>query len=156
MDSVSPDRRSEIMSKVSGKHTAPELNVRRLLHSLGYRFRLHRKDLPGRPDIVLPKHRAVIFVHGCFWHRHVGCPNTRTPKSNVDFWERKFHDNLQRDKRVESKLDAAGWRSWVIWECECRDVEALTRRILEYLGKPRRNDLPRIVHGSWRPSTRDR
>lgn len=133
MDSVSKERRSEIMGLVKARNTRPELFVRRLIHRLGYRFRLHRADLPGRPDIVLPKHRIVVFVHGCFWHRHPGCPNTRTPKSRVEFWEAKFLGNIQRDELARRELVEAGWRVLVIWECELANVEGLTQRIEAFI-----------------------
>ena len=134
MDSVSKERRSEIMGLVKAKNTKPELFVRRLLHRLGFRFRLHRVDLPGKPDIVLPRHRVVVFVHGCFWHRHPGCPATRTPKTRVEFWEAKFVGNIRRDEEARSKLVEAGWRVLVIWECELADVESLTGRLRAFMG----------------------
>jgi DNA mismatch endonuclease (patch repair protein) len=133
MDTVSPERRSEIMSRVSGKNTRPEITVRRLLHGMGFRFRLHRRDLPGNPDIVLPRWRAVILVHGCYWHRHEGCPNTRIPKSRVDFWSAKFDENVRRDKVVREELTSLGWRVLVIWECELKDLGALGERIDRFL-----------------------
>jgi DNA mismatch endonuclease (patch repair protein) len=140
MDSVSPKRRSEIMSRVTGKNTRPEIVVRKLLHGLGYRFRLHRKDLPGRPDVVLPKWRTVVFIHGCFWHRHVGCPNTRTPKSRIEFWTSKFEENIQRDRITRERLEALGWRVLVIWECELGDVASLTERIRRFIESEGRCD----------------
>lgn len=109
------------MSSVKGKNTKPERVVRSLLHRSGFRFRLHRKDLPGCPDIVLPKYKTVIFVHGCFWHRHSGCPRTTTPKTNVDSWEKKFADNVARDERNRTALEELGWKVIVIWECEIKD-----------------------------------
>lgn len=110
------------------KDTKPEILVRKLLHALGYRFRLCRKDLPGKPDIVLPKYRTVIFVHGCFWHQHAGCKAASRPSTNVEFWEKKFARNRERDARVEAELAALGWRVIVIWECEVKRV--LTTRII--------------------------
>lgn len=106
------------------KDTKPEILVRKLLHALGYRFRLCRKDLPGKPDIVLPKYRTVIFVHGCFWHQHAGCKAASRPSTNVEFWEKKFARNRERDARVEAELAALGWRVIVIWECEVKRVLA--------------------------------
>lgn len=106
------------------KDTKPEILVRKLLHGLGYRFRLCRKDLPGKPDIVLPKYRTVIFVHGCFWHQHAGCKAASRPSTNVEFWEKKFARNRERDARVEAELAALGWRVIVIWECEVKRVLA--------------------------------
>ena len=106
------------MSRIRSKDTAPEVALRRALHALGFRFRIHRKDLPGKPDIVLPRHRVVIFVHGCFWHRHAGCRIATTPKSNTEFWVEKFERNVARDARSIDLLKAQGWRVIVAWECE--------------------------------------
>ncbi len=117
------------MSRIRGKDTKPELRVRSQLHRMGYRFRLHRKDLPGRPDIVLPKYDTVIFVHGCFWHRHKGCRACYTPKTRVEFWETKFEQNVRRDRRNEAALRKRGWRIIRIWECETESFEALARLI---------------------------
>jgi DNA mismatch endonuclease, patch repair protein len=117
------------MSRIRGKDTKPELRVRSQLHRMGYRFRLHRKDLPGRPDIVLPKYDTVIFVHGCFWHRHKGCRFAYTPKTRVEFWETKFEQNVRRDRRNEAALRKRGWRIIRIWECETESFEALARLI---------------------------
>lgn len=116
-DIMSPEQRSERMSRIRGRDTHPELALRRLLHAAGFRYRLHQ-SLPGRPDLVLPKYRAIIFVHGCFWHRHAGCRVANTPKSNVDFWTGKFARNVARDATVESTLRQSGWRVLVVWECE--------------------------------------
>lgn len=129
-ESVSP-LRSRNMAAIRGKDTAPEVAVRRMLHGMGLRFRLHRKDLPGRPDIVLPKHRVAVFVHGCFWHRHEGCPFTTTPKTRQEFWLAKFDTNVARDKRNQAELERMGWRVQVVWECELREPETLRRRIAE-------------------------
>lgn len=125
--------RSEIMRRVPQKNTTPEMAVRRALHALGFRFRLHRRDLPGRPDIVLPAYRTCIFVHGCFWHRHEGCRLTTMPSSNVEFWRSKFDANVRRDSAVIQSLQAIGWRCAVVWECETRDrarLEQLLRMLL--------------------------
>jgi DNA mismatch endonuclease, patch repair protein len=113
------------MSRIRGANTKPEIRVRSMLHQMGYRFRLHRKDLPGKPDIVLPKYETVIFVHGCFWHRHPNCPFAYTPKSRVDFWKKKFARNVERHVEVEAELAAHGWRVVVVWECETKDEEKL-------------------------------
>ncbi len=110
MDTVSKSKRSQIMGKVRGKDTKPEKAVRSLLHKAGYRFRLHTKHLPGSPDICMPKYQTVIFVHGCFWHRHKGCKKTTTPKSNKVYWKKKFAENIQRDKRTEQELGNMGWK----------------------------------------------
>ena len=118
VDRLSPEHRSWNMSRIRGRNTQPELAVRSALHRAGYRFRLHRKDLPGRPDIVLPKHRTVVFVHGCFWHRHPGCRFAYTPKSRVAFWQKKFDDNVARDRRNVRALRALGWRVITVWECQ--------------------------------------
>ena len=112
------EQRSRNMSAIKSKNTKPEIAVRKLLHSMGYRFRLHRKDLPGSPDIVLPKYKTVIFVHGCFWHRHENCKYASTPKTRKEFWENKFKLNLRRDSEVQEKIKSIGWQSVVIWECE--------------------------------------
>ena len=129
VDRVSEERRSWNMSRIRARNTKPEIAVRKLLHSMGYRFRLHRKELPGSPDIVLPKFRTAIFVHGCYWHRHPDCRFAYTPKSRVDFWTRKFDENVARDRRVISDLSAAGWRVLIVWECEVRDLIALRARL---------------------------
>lgn len=117
-DIVDKATRSRMMSAIKGKDTKPEMMVRRFLHACGFRFRLHRKDLPGKPDIVLPKYKVVIFVHGCFWHRHKGCPKATTPATNVDRWKTKFDDNVARDARNQAALREAGWDVIVVWECE--------------------------------------
>ena len=113
------------MSRIGCKDTKPELKVRKVLHTLGYRFRLHRQDLPGRPDIVLPKWKTAIFVHGCYWHRHPGCKDASTPKTNIEFWQKKFLANKIRDERVSNELRSLGWKVIVIWECETKSSEKL-------------------------------
>ena len=128
-------KRSEIMSRIRGRDTEPEMIVRRIAHGLGFRFRLHRRDLPGSPDLLFPRYRAVIMVHGCFWHRHPGCKYASSPKTRVRFWEDKFEGNVVRDRRNEEALHELGWRVMVIWECETRDREAVAERIVEYLGE---------------------
>ena len=120
------------MQSVKGKDTAPEMAVRSLLHRLGYRFRLHRRDLPGTPDIVLPGRRAAIFVHGCFWHGH-GCSIGRLPKSKLDYWQPKIEANRARDVRKRVELEAAGWRVAEVWQCELKDVELLGARLRAFL-----------------------
>lgn len=117
--------RSRIMRAVGQKHTAPEMAVRRILHGLGYRFRVQRRDLPGSPDIVLPKYKTAIFVHGCFWHRHPGCKKATTPKTRVPFWTEKFERNVLRDRQKEAALREMGWQILVVWECESKDVATL-------------------------------
>lgn len=134
MDSLTPEKRSWNMSRIRGKDTKPELAVRSLLHRRGYRFRLSEKTLPGKPDIVLPKYRAAILVHGCFWHRHSGCKYAYTPKSRLDFWNRKFEENIARDENNLSRLHQAGWLPIVIWECEIkRNPDAMLDKISRIL-----------------------
>lgn len=119
-DIVDRETRSRMMAGIRGADTRPEIALRRALHRMGFRYRLQPLDLPGRPDLVFPKYRAVVFVHGCFWHRHPGCPYAYEPKSNVDFWQRKFRENAERDRRVIGKLRNRGWRVAVVWECAVR------------------------------------
>ena len=121
MDTLTSEKRSWNMSRIRGANTKPELAVRSMLHRMGYRFRISNKTLPGRPDIVLPKYRAVIFVHGCFWHRHQGCKYAYTPKSRLDFWGQKFEGNVMRDKNNLSLLKKTGWLPIVVWECEIKN-----------------------------------
>jgi DNA mismatch endonuclease, patch repair protein len=124
-DIVDALTRSRMMAAIGPKDTAPEMRVRRYLHALGLRFRIHDRRLPGKPDIVLPSLRAIIFVHGCFWHRHQGCRYATSPSSNIDFWERKFRRNVERDAAKTAALRAEGWRVHVVWECETQDELAL-------------------------------
>lgn len=131
MDTRSPEQRSHIMRSVGSRNTGPELIVRSLLHRMGFRFSLHRKDLPGRPDIVLPKHRAVIFVHGCFWHGH-GCAKGRLPKSRLDFWGPKIERNRNRDTESVKMLRAEGWRVLTIWQCQTKDTDRLQKQLTNF------------------------
>ena len=117
------------MSRVASRHTKPEMTVRRAAHALGLRFRLHRKDLPGTPDLVFPRYRVALFVHGCFWHRHDGCRLASTPKSRTDFWKAKFATNVARDGRTAAALMAAGWRTIIVWECDTRRPDELARSL---------------------------
>ncbi len=133
MDILTLEQRSSLMSRIRGKDTGPEIKVRRLVHALGFRFRLHRHDLPGSPDLVFPSHRKVIFVHGCYWHRHQGCQYAYSPKSNVTFWQSKFKANVARDQCVITMLEALGWKVLVIWECETRIAEVLRTRLIAFL-----------------------
>lgn len=135
VDSLSPRQRSERMGRVKAKHTKPELLVRRLVHALGYRFRLHRSDLPGTPDLVFPGRRAVILVHGCFWHRHPdpNCGLARMPKSRQEFWGPKLAANYERDLLNQAALESLGWRYLVLWECELRDSHSLENKIRTFL-----------------------
>jgi DNA mismatch endonuclease, patch repair protein len=135
VDTLTPAERSERMSRIRSQNTKPELWVRRLLHAAGFRFRLHRKDLPGRPDLVLPKYRAVVFVQGCFWHAH-HCQKGRIPGTRGDFWKAKFEGNKERDARNTRALRAAGWRVFTIWECELAkptDRERTVERLIQKL-----------------------
>jgi len=134
MDIVTPEKRSAMMAGIRGKDTSPELRVRRAAHALGYRFRLHRRNLPGSPDLVFPRLGKVILVHGCYWHRHPGCRFAYTPKSNTEFWARKFAGNVERDRRTLSDLQRLGWDPLVIWECETYDLAELRGRLDSYLG----------------------
>lgn len=129
VDRLTPERRSWLMSRVKGKDTSPELRVRRAAHALGLRFRLHRRDLPGKPDLVFPKFRVAMFVHGCFWHRHEGCSKASVPKSRVEFWKMKFDTNVVRDAKNAAELRTRGWRVANIWECETKDAAALDRAL---------------------------
>ncbi|MGH2346387.1 MAG: very short patch repair endonuclease, partial [Chloroflexota bacterium] len=124
-DTFTAEQRRLVMSHVKGRDTKPEVKVRKLLHGLGYRFRLHRKDLPGKPDIVLPKYRSVVLVHGCFWHGHPGCPRSSRPSTNVEFWNRKIDGNMARDQAAYGELARLGWAVLVVWECETRDPDVL-------------------------------
>lgn len=123
-DRLTAEQRSKNMSCIRGKDTKPEMLVRRCLHSLGFRFRLHRRDLPGCPDVVLPRWRAVIFVHGCFWHRH-GCRNSRLPATRTEFWKAKLGRNAERDSEAGARLKASGWRVFVVWECALKGPDRL-------------------------------
>jgi DNA mismatch endonuclease (patch repair protein) len=129
MDKISPEARSENMRRVRGRNTKPELAVRRILHASGYRFRLHRNDLAGRPDIFLPRFKTVVFVHGCFWHGHRGCKRATIPTSRSGFWVDKIDGNRNRDERNVRQLELSGYRVVTVWQCELRDPEAIIRRV---------------------------
>jgi len=133
-DTLTPEQRSKLMSRIRGRDTSPEMTIRRLVHSMGYRYRLHRRDLPGTPDLVFGPRRKVIFVHGCFWHLHQGCPLARRPKSRTDYWWPKLEANRQRDKRNQQALEDLGWKVLVIWECEIKKGVSLAERIQDFLG----------------------
>jgi len=137
MDRISREKRAWNMSRIRGKNTRPELIVRSLLHKNGYRFRVHYKFLPGSPDIVLPKYRAAIFVHGCFWHQHRGCQYQYRPKSNTDFWNHKLDQNIKRDNETRMALEDLGWNVIVVWECETDDSSCLLSKIQEILTRKR-------------------
>ena len=132
-DRLSPERRSYLMSRVRAKDTTPELRVRKSAHAMGYRFRLHRRDLPGKPDLVFPRLGKIIFVHGCFWHRHEGCRFATNPKSRTKFWSAKFERNVERDCLVQAELRALGWDVLVVWECETREPVRLENVLSEFL-----------------------
>ncbi|MCY3879284.1 MAG: very short patch repair endonuclease [Rhodobacteraceae bacterium] len=127
------EERSRNMRAIKGRDTKPEMRVRRLLHSMGYRYRLHRKDLPGKPDIVFGPRRKVIFVHGCFWHGHSCKAGQRIPKTNTEFWSNKIEANIERDRRQLEALSQAGWTALMLWECELRDADALRDRLTAFL-----------------------
>lgn len=134
-DVHTPEQRHRNMAAIRGKNTKPEMRVRSLIHSLGYRFRLHRKDLHGKPDIVLPKYRSAIFVHGCFWHSH-NCPYGRViPATRRKFWAMKRNDTIERDKRNRRELKAAGWKVLTIWECEIKNSKRTGKRIIRFLNR---------------------
>lgn len=136
MDKISPERRSANMARIKGKNTKPEMVVRSLVHSLGYRYRLHRRDLPGKPDLVFESRKAVIFVHGCFWHQHADpqCRNAVLPKTRVEFWRAKLGRNAERDAENLQALERLGYRVLVIWECEIREPEILVDVLVTFLG----------------------
>lgn len=129
MDVLTPEQRSRNMSRIRSTDTKPEKRVRSLLHGMGYRFRLHVKTLPGSPDIVLPKYRTVVFVHGCFWHRHAGCKYASVPATRQEFWTAKFAENQARDRRVAELLRGEGWRVLIVWQCELRDMPTLAAHL---------------------------
>ena len=132
-DRLTQAQRSENMRRIRSTDSRPEMVVRRLLHGLGYRYRLHVRSLPGKPDLVFGPRRAIIFIHGCFWHRHPGCPNTSTPASRTEFWLTKFAQNQARDERTVDTLLKLGWRVEVVWECEVRSKMHLTKRLTTFL-----------------------
>jgi len=132
LDPLSKEERSERMSKIRSHNTKPEISVRRLVYGLGYRYRLHAKELPGHPDLVFRPKRKVIFVHGCYWHQH-GCGHYRMPKSRTEYWLPKLAKNIERDKHNINQLERDGWKVLVIWECEIKEVDQLTRKIQEFL-----------------------
>lgn len=151
MDVVDSATRSRMMSGIRSKDTKPEMTVRRYLHGRGFRYRLHAKDLPGSPDLVLPKYRVAILVHGCFWHRHPGCRFATTPASNIEKWNTKFQMNVDRDARKLTSLQAAGWRVIVVWECELRRdplerLQRLASEISENAAPAPGNNLRAVIH----------
>jgi len=131
------EERSALMRRVRGKDTKPEMRLRKALHAAGVRFRLHDRRLPGRPDLVLPGRRLAVFVHGCFWHRHAGCPRTTTPKANSAYWAQKFAENIERDARKTDQLRQSGWNVRVVWECEILDNATLDEIVREIAATPK-------------------
>lgn len=147
-DKLSPEARSANMARIRDRDTGPEIVFRRALHAAGYRFQLHRSDLAGKPDIVLPKYRTAVFVHGCYWHRHEGCRNATTPGTRTDFWQEKFAANIERDARNVAALKAADWKVVVIWECEAEKPDRLAAVIRERLPVPAAGPAPPGTPGS--------
>ena len=139
MDTLTPPERSALMARIRSVDTKPELFVRRALHAQGYRYRLHGRGLPGRPDLVFKKRRCAVFVHGCFWHRH-GCKRTTSPKSRQAYWQGKFTQNVERDRRNIRQLAEDGWQVFIAWECEIDTDETLLERLTAFLGPPRTED----------------
>ena len=132
-DVFTPAKRSAIMARIKGENTQPEILVRKIIHSLGYRFRLHKKTLLGKPDIVLPRHEKVIFVHGCFWHGHPGCVRSALPATRKKFWRNKISGNVARDIRVRRSLIRQGWRVLVVWQCQTKNPARLSNRLEQFL-----------------------
>lgn len=140
MDNLTPSERSDVMSRVGTKNTRPEIQVRKLLYRLGYRYRLHDNGLPGRPDVVFAGRRKLVFVNGCFWHRHHCKLGIRMPKSRVKFWKGKFDATVRRDRANRRKLHSHGWSILTVWECQIKDARRLEQRLTAYLGPPRLGD----------------
>ena len=133
MDTVNPTKRSEIMARIKSKDTKPEILIRKMVHGMGFRFRLHVTSLPGRPDLAFRRMKKVIFVNGCFWHHHNGCKYARMPKSKLEFWIPKLTATTARDTRNIAALESAGWQTLTIWECELADIIAVKKKIMFYL-----------------------
>lgn len=133
-DIFSKEKRSKIMSQISYKDTKPELAVRKMLHMMGFRYRLHVSKLPGCPDIVLPKYKKIILVNGCFWHGHSGCKRSIRPQTNVEFWNKKIEGNISRDKKTIEELEKLGWDILVIWQCQTKRADCLQKMILDFIG----------------------
>jgi len=141
-DRLSEEHRSWNMSRIKSKNTSPELKVRKMLHSMGYRFRLHGKNLAGKPDIVMKKHKTAIFVHGCFWHRHKNCNDCTTPTANREFWRKKFESNVLRDSKTQKILRKLGWKVFVIWQCETKDQHKLKEKLSSLMDSIRKDLSP--------------
>ena len=142
MDSLTKEKRSWNMSRVRSQDTKPEIIVRSFLHRNGFRFRLHVKNLPGHPDIVLPKYKTIIEVRGCYWHRHAGCKKTTTPSTNAEFWQRKFSENVARDQRTEQELRKLGWNVIIVWECKLNNKNNLDEIVMQIRGESTTMDAP--------------
>ena|SRR3989339_884645 len=127
------EKRSWIMSRVKGRDTQPEVLARSLVHRMGFRFRIHRRELPGNPDIVLPRHKKLIFIHGCFWHGHTGCSRSKRPTTNKNFWNNKLNSNIKRDRKNYKELQRIGWKVLVVWGCETKSSELLLRKLERFL-----------------------
>lgn len=132
-DIFTDEKRSSIMRRITGRNTKPEIAVRSIVHRMGFRFRLHRNNLPGSPDLALSRHRKVIFVHGCFWHGHQGCVRSKRPTTNVEFWSNKLEKNSERDSRVRKQLHRLGWKVLIVWQCEIRKPEMLLKKLNKFL-----------------------
>lgn len=141
MDRLSPEKRSWLMSRVKAKGTGPELAVRRMLHALGYRYRLHSLQLPGKPDLSFPSRRKVVFVHGCFWHGHEGCRYAKLPLSRVEFWRKKIEKNKQRDEKNFAEMKMLGWGVHVVWQCQLKSGEKVLEDLQRFLGPPGRENV---------------
>lgn len=160
MDTLSPKKRAWVMSRVGSKNTKPELLIRTVLHRQGYRYKLNDKALPGKPDLTFPRHRLAVFIHGCFWHRHKNCRRATMPKSNQEFWQNKFTTNQRKDARAKRRLNAQGWRTLTVWECQImRDPQKAAARITRTLPPlppkktyplPSRGDLLKAADRKWR------
>jgi DNA mismatch endonuclease (patch repair protein) len=135
-DRLTKERRSWNMSHIRGKNTAPEMRVRSALHRLGFRFRIHERKLPGKPDVVLAKYKTVVFVHGCFWHQHRGCIDCSRPRSNANYWTQKLHGNVVRGRRHKAALKRLGWRVITVWECQTTDIKTLAGRLAKEIPNP--------------------
>ena len=145
VDKISGERRSENMRRIRSRGTRPEMVVRRLVHALGFRYRLHRRDLPGKPDLVFGPRRIVLFVHGCFWHQHE-CQDGRVPSSNRRYWQAKLARNVERDVQVRQELERLGWRVLIVWECETKNEEKLRDLIMSFLGQHPEPAVSRVGH----------
>lgn len=140
-DRISAKKRSHLMSRIKNRNTTPELTVRRALHRMGYRFRLHRKDLPGHPDITLPRFKKIIFVHGCFWHSH-DCPRGKRPATNQEFWDKKINRNIERDTKAQAALGEAGWDVLVLWDCQVKKPNLLTTLLSTFVNEESNHGAP--------------